>query len=255
MEKRGRTCAIAAVKIVDRRSALSYNAQSRICGRKEIGVSELPRVHPIIYPVTLWVSRAVLELYVGLTVEGKSHVPAQETGMIMAVNHSSFLDLFALGVAVRKPIYFPLKREAIDDARIGWLMRGIGGFPVDREVLDVSVARIMMGHLRAGRFVGIAPEGTRSPTNEVQPFKTGFLKLAIKARVPVMLAAIHGAYEAAPKGRRMPKRSRVTVRLGEPIDLSEYYGQKLAEKDYQSLAEKMRHEMLDMLADIKKLRN
>jgi 1-acyl-sn-glycerol-3-phosphate acyltransferase len=215
-------------------------------------VSELPRVHPILYPVTLWVSNVVLKIYVGLTVEGQSNVPAEETGMIMAVNHSSFLDLFALGVAVQKPIYFPLKREAIDDARIGWLMRAIGVFPVDREVLDVSVARIMMGHLRAGRFVGIAPEGTRSPTNEVQPFKTGFLKLAIKARVPVMLAAIHGAYEAAPKGKRFPKRTGVSVRLGVPIDLSEYYGQKLAEKDYQALAEEMRETLLGMLADLRK---
>ncbi len=220
-------------------------------------MSELPRVNPLAYSATLWLSRAVFKFYIRLVVEGREHVPAHEKAMVIALNHSSFLDLFVLGVAVSKPVYFPVKREVIDDVRIGWLMRGVGGFPVDRDVLDVSVARTMLGHLRAGRFVGIAPEGTRSLTGEVLPFKTGFLKLAVKAKAPIMLVAVHGAYEAAPKGRRIPRRAMgrhegVTVRLGAPIDLSQYYDQKLAERDYQALAEDMRQTMLGMIEDIKR---
>ncbi|NIV39957.1 MAG: 1-acyl-sn-glycerol-3-phosphate acyltransferase, partial [Anaerolineae bacterium] len=92
-----------------------------------------------------------------------------------------------------------------EDPKSGWLMRSLGLFPVDRDILDLSVVRTMFRILRSGRGIGIAPEGTRTLTGEMLPFKSGFVKLALKTDVPIFPVGIQGSFEALPKGAYFPR--------------------------------------------------
>jgi 1-acyl-sn-glycerol-3-phosphate acyltransferase len=63
----------------------------------------------------------------------------------------------------------------------------------------------------------VAPEGTRSPNGELLPFKSGFVKFAYRARVPILPTAIIGSYEMWPRQNKYPRPGKITVVYGKPI--------------------------------------
>jgi len=123
-------------------------------------------------------------------------------------------------------------------------MRALGFFPVDREILDLTVVRTLFRLLRAGRSIGIAPEGTRTLTGEVLPFKSGFVKLAIKTNTPIFPIGIQGTHKALPKGAFIPRPKKLVVRFGELIDLKHYIAAQPEEPTEEELAEMIRQEVI-----------
>jgi 1-acyl-sn-glycerol-3-phosphate acyltransferase len=122
-------------------------------------------------------------------------------------------------------------------------MHALGFFPVDRDILDLTVVRTMFRILRSGRGVGIAPEGTRSPTGEVQQFKSGFVKLALKTDAPIFPIGIEGAHEALPRGAVIPRPKKIVVRFGGLIDLKSYIAAQPETPADEDLAEMVRLEV------------
>lgn len=122
--------------------------------------------------------------------EGRDNVP--EGGAVLAFNHPTCRDPLAVQAAYRKPLYFLGKKEAFDLPVIGWMMRRLGGqIPLDRQgggnrgALDEAVQR-----LRAGAKVALAPEGTRSGRGPLGRGRTGAVRLALQAGVPVVPVAV-----------------------------------------------------------------
>jgi 1-acyl-sn-glycerol-3-phosphate acyltransferase len=68
----------------------------------------------------------------------------------------------------------------------------------------------------------VYPEGTRSLSGKLQPFRTGSGLLATGLRVPVVPVAVEGTFALLPKGRRRPRRGPVTVRFGRPVQLDPF---------------------------------
>jgi 1-acyl-sn-glycerol-3-phosphate acyltransferase len=96
----------------------------------------------------------------------------------------------------------------------------VGGFvPIDRKDRHKSFEALERGasSLRAGNSFLIFPEGTRSWTGHLQPFKKGGFLMAIQAQVPVVPVAISGGRESMRKGSAFVRPVRVSVRLGQAI--------------------------------------
>jgi 1-acyl-sn-glycerol-3-phosphate acyltransferase len=177
----------------------------------------------------------------------------EELPFILAINHASILDIPIVGICIGTELAqrfnYPAKRSVFDDRRTAWLVRQVGGFPVDRETLDLAAAREIVKIVRAGRCIGIAPEGTRSRTGEILPFKSGFVKLAVQTRAPIVPVAISGAYEALPSDTLIPRPSRIVVHFGTPIPMDSYWStrKQLTTKDYEQLAAQVRQAIIDLL--------
>jgi 1-acyl-sn-glycerol-3-phosphate acyltransferase len=96
-----------------------------------------------------------------------------------------------------------------------------GGFvAIERENRDAAFASIEQAaaSIRAGNSFLIFPEGTRSPTEELLPFKKGGLVMALRAQAPIVPVAITGGREAMHKGSAVVRPVDVTVRIGEPVE-------------------------------------
>jgi 1-acyl-sn-glycerol-3-phosphate acyltransferase len=164
------------------------------------------------------------------------------------MNHASSLDPLAAAACTGADFVgsasAPGKRELFESPLTGWLMRALGFFPVDREILDLTVVRTLFRLLRAGRSIGIAPEGTRTLTGEVLPFKSGFVKLAIKTNTPIFPIGIQGTHEALPKGSFIPRPKKLVVRFGKLIDLRRYIAEQPEEPTEDEMAEMIRQEVI-----------
>ena len=113
-----------------------------------------------------------------------------------------------------------LKRELVFIPIVGWAMARAGNITVARgdgaKALR-GLIRQAQDRVKAGRSILIFPEGTRSKTGEMLPFKKGGFIMAIKAQVPVVPVAVHGGRAAMRKGSPWVRPVMVDIVVGEPI--------------------------------------
>jgi 1-acyl-sn-glycerol-3-phosphate acyltransferase len=150
-----------------------------------------------------------------LTVEGAEHLPPRGP-YIIAANHHNYLDGVVLGLVVPEPIAFVVMPRVY---RATFLHRPfhdrIGSIPINLEKPDVGALRRVLAALERGAIVGIFPEGPTSVRGRLERGLPGVAMLALRARVPVVPAAIRGTYEALrDRPFHFPRRHPLTVRFG-----------------------------------------
>jgi 1-acyl-sn-glycerol-3-phosphate acyltransferase len=153
------------------------------------------------------------------TVSGLEKVPPGRA-VVFCSNHQSNIDPPVLFTALHSRLHILYKAEI---NKIPVLGRGfqMGGFvPVDRGDKDQALRGIDQAaqSLRDGHSFLIFPEGTRSRTDEMLPFKKGGFIMAIKAQVPIMPVAVDGGRDAMRKGSAIIWPVTVRVKVGEPIE-------------------------------------
>jgi len=145
---------------------------------------------------------------------GVEHVP-RRGGALVVCNHESFVDPLLVGAPLSRQMYYMARRTLFEVPGLGWLFRALKAFPVEREGVDRRAMRTAVALMRCGEALAVFPEGTRTSDGEVQRFRAGFTLLASQARVPIVPAAVYGAYAAWPRHRRLPRPGRVHVAYGE----------------------------------------
>jgi len=167
------------------------------------------------------VMRSVYRRRFRFTVSGLEHLPTHGP-YIIAPNHTSHLDGGAVLLAVesRAPRLRALgaRDYFFNSALQAWFFRTLFSVvPFDRQVNFMEGLRVGRLLLQRGMPLLIFPEGTRSTSGQLQPFKPGIGLLAYELDVPIVPAYLQGAYVAWPKGQRFPGRGRVSLRFGPPI--------------------------------------
>jgi 1-acyl-sn-glycerol-3-phosphate acyltransferase len=185
--------------------------------------------------------------YVPMTVEGEENVPS-DGPLIMISNHASNLDPFALGFACHREVNFLGKQELFRIPVVSYLIRQWGTIPLDRGSADASAVRAALGVLRQGKVLALFPEGTRSTTGELQRFREGAAKLALRLALPVVPAAIAGTHAVLPPGARFPRPRRVRVRFGAPFHLATGPEMRPSPADLAAAAELLRSHVAGLLA-------
>ncbi len=138
-------------------------------------------------------------LWVGgirLSVSGREHL-AEAAGRIMVFNHGSFLEVMIFPALGIRRWTFLAKRSFAFIPVMGQAMWFLGGHFVDRgnrKKAVSSVQRLGADLRKYGLTALIAPEGTRSRTGELHPFKMGAFHVALDTRAPVVPAVVHGVH-------------------------------------------------------------
>lgn len=156
-----------------------------------------------------------------ITMRGERNFPATG-GAVVVINHTGYFDFVYAGIPARvhkRFIRYMAKAEVFDHSVAGPIMRELGHIPVDRTAgkasFDEAVAR-----LRAGELVGVFPEATISRSFEIKGFKSGAVRMALEAGVPIIPVTLWGSQRVWTKG--LPKkllRPRVPIlmEVGEPM--------------------------------------
>ena len=152
-------------------------------------------------------------LYWDLGFEPEGEVPSRGP-LLLAANHSCFLDPWFLSVLFPRPVHYLINREWYD--RSPWWRRFFdanGVIPVAPRDPEATLERIREKLDREG-VVGLFPEGRISPDGRLQRFRSGIAHVAARTGAPVLPLWIEGAHDSLPRSRRLPRPGRVTVRTG-----------------------------------------
>lgn len=159
-------------------------------------------------------------------IEGRKNVPARGP-VIFASNHLSFIDSIAIPVLAPRRVQFLAKSSYFDSPGVkGWFSRvfftSIGAVGVRRGAGQAAQEALEQGKqiLESGSAFAIYPEGTRSLDGRLYRGRTGVAWLALTTGAQVVPVGLIGTNDLLPVGAKMPRRAAVTVRFGEPIDLS-----------------------------------
>jgi 1-acyl-sn-glycerol-3-phosphate acyltransferase len=151
----------------------------------------------------------------GWRATGRENVPATG-GLLLVSNHLSFLDVFVLGIPLPRPLNY-VARSTLFVPGLAFLMRSVGGFPIQREGMGASGMKETLRRLKNGGIVTLFPEGTRSQDGDLGPLKPGIAVLVSRTGVPVIPAGLAGTFESWPRWRRLPFPHPIRIHYGEPI--------------------------------------
>lgn len=186
---------------------------------------------------------------------GAGNVP-DEGGAFLVANHSSGLDPFILGGAVRNRVLAgPGKRELFKNPIVAYVMRKLGIFPLTTGQADAAAVRTMLDLYRHQRVIIVYPEGGRSKTGELMEFTPDFTRLVIKLKAPVIPAGIAGAHDLLPVGTLIPRyHVPLVVAFGPSFELSDYYGRVLTDEVLAEATAYLRGCIADMVAEAERER-
>ena len=178
-------------------------------------------MEPVYRGIELAAAGAARALGTRITYQGLENLP-RDGGAVIAMNHISYIDYLPAGLAGRRRrrrIRYLLKAEMMQVGVVDWIIRHTRCIPVDRRAGSGAYAEAV-DRLRAGELVGVYPEATISRSFELKEFKSGAVRMALEAQVPIVPMIIWGAHRMWTKdhpkclGR---KKIPITVRVGEPL--------------------------------------
>ncbi len=178
---------------------------------------EMGRGARITYRLLRLLLRAVSTLWFRVSVTGTENVPA-EGGYILAPGaHRSILDTPMAALASPRVLRFMGAENYFAIPGLGFFLRAMGGFPVERAMTDRAALRSAEDVLAGGEPLVVFPEGTRRDGPTIVEMKEGASFLACRAGVPIVPVGIGGAARAMPKGGRFPRPRRIVLVIGAPI--------------------------------------
>jgi len=164
--------------------------------------------------------RALAWALFGVSTHGFERIPRGPA--VIVANHASWLDPIIL------PLVMPRKPAVLAMAEL-WRMPGVGlvmraygrlAIPLRRAGVDTRALKRALAVLREGRLLIVFPEGAISPDGTLRPFQRGAALLAARGTAPLLPVALLGTRDALPLDRVLPRRQRITVRVGTPIPVT-----------------------------------
>ncbi|MDP2653810.1 MAG: lysophospholipid acyltransferase family protein [Candidatus Omnitrophota bacterium] len=175
------------------------------------------------------------KLFFPLTIHGDRSTVKRGT-FIVASNHISNIDPPLLGFCLLTKMSYWAKDTLFKNKILGALIRGQGGFPINRESADIGALREALRRVKSGSSMVVFPEGTRKRGAGESSVHEGVGFLVAKSGVPVVPVFIRGTDKVLPPNVRFPRRHPVEVFIGRPVTFP-------PQKDYEAVARQIMREV------------
>lgn len=177
---------------------------------------------PVYRPIILTAKAFFASLGLRFDVVGEEHIPTTG-GAVLAINHTSYLDFALAGLPAdrrgHRLVRFMAKDSVFHHPVGGPLMRGMKHIPVDRDAGSAAF-REAVAVLKAGELVGVFPEATMSRSFEIKDVKSGAVRMARAANVPLIPMIVFGGQRLMSYGRRDFSRGKpIVLTVGEPLPI------------------------------------
>jgi 1-acyl-sn-glycerol-3-phosphate acyltransferase len=196
------------------------------------------------YRISAWWAYGVARC-MGLTfsIRGKEKI-TPGASYIITPNHQGNADILALFRCLPTPFRWVIKKELLKIPLFGPALGRTGAIAIDRSNPQEAIKSLEEGKkkLEGGWSVLIYPEGTRSPDENLQPFKKGAFMMAVQTGIPILPVTCNGAFRVLPKKTIFFRPGHIEVVIAAPIQT-----EGLTQEDVPNLIERTRHAMLSNL--------
>lgn len=165
---------------------------------------------------------------------GVENIPKKGPCLITP-NHITYLDPIWITIPVSRRVHYMAWSKVFKIPGLGFLMRLFGAFPVNVDSTDTAAQRRAMNLVRNGQALVIFPEGGRTRTGEMMPFKLGAFRLALRYGVPIVPVTITGASEIWPAGRIFPRPGKLAITYHPPIHV-EQVGDSISRSELKAMS-------------------
>ncbi len=149
-------------------------------------------------------------------VSGVENIP-MEGPLLIAPNHTSYLDPLAVGAFIPRGVHYVGREELFKNSAFARLLEICKCIPIKKEKPGKATIGKFLSLLRRGEALMIFPEGTRSPSGELQEAGAGIGLLALSTGAPIIPALVKGADKALPLKAHWIKLRPIKVCFGKPI--------------------------------------
>jgi 1-acyl-sn-glycerol-3-phosphate acyltransferase len=165
-----------------------------------------------------WARRLLKAAGTPVTLAGFEKVP-HDRPVVFVCNHQSWFDILALAGTIPGTLRFVAKKEFASIPILGRAMRAAGHIYIDRQnrAQAIEAYEEVAGWIRDGLSTVVFPEGTRSRTGRLLPFKKGPFVLALAAQVPVVPVYVSNTFRILPKAHLLLRPQPITIWFGDPI--------------------------------------
>jgi len=170
----------------------------------------------MIYFISRNILKLFFKIFFRLRIVGSENCP-KFGPLIVAPNHTSFLDPLIAGFAVRRELNFMARNSLFRNIIFGKILTSVNAFPLKREGADVGAMRSAIDKLCHEKAVLIFPEGTRSKDGTLGTPRAGIGFLAASSGASILPCYIKGSRESLPKGAVFPRFRKITVYVGKPL--------------------------------------
>ncbi|MEM7341817.1 MAG: lysophospholipid acyltransferase family protein [Actinomycetota bacterium] len=178
---------------------------------------ELKGALRVTYRVLRTLLRMFMMSYFRLEVRGRENLPNAGGFVLAPGGHRSIVDTPAVSLAGPRVLRYMGAESYFNTPGLGWFLRAMGGFPVERSATDRQAMRLAEWILRNGEPLAVFPESTRQEGPVVQELKEGASFLSHRTGVPIVPVGIGGGERALSKGRYLPSPKKLVLIVGEPI--------------------------------------
>lgn len=172
-------------------------------------------IYYIFFHLTKLIAR-VFYRYRVINREALDRIP-QGQGALIASNHISYIDPPLVGTALDYGAYYLARKSLWSNPIASYIYDRLQALPVDQDKPEFGSLKKIIKLAKSGEKVVIFPEGERSLDGKLGKGLPGVGLMIAKSRVPVIPVRLFGAYEALPRGKSLPRPSRITLVVGEPI--------------------------------------
>lgn len=191
------------------------------------------------YSIVKTIAKFILILFYRIKVYGTENIPL-DGRLIICSNHASNWDPIFISIAFPRQISWMGKKELFENKIVGYLLKKLTVFPVDRDGSDIGAIKNALKVLRAENTLGLFPEGTRVKSMDLNNAKSGVALLGVRSKAPVLPIYIESNYKMF---------NRVNLYIGKPIDLNEMIEGKPSAEDYLDLSKKILYKIYDLKGD------
>ena len=170
----------------------------------------------LIYRAGYWLCRLTAAILFRYRVVHPERM-VEKGGVVLAVNHTSYLDPPLVGICSRRDVYFLARKTLLEWPILGPLFPSMNTIPVDRDGVAGMALRVVIQKIRRGNAVVLFPEGTRSRDGTLQLARPGIGLIVAKTLCPVLPLRIFGANRAFPLGGKVLYATKITTVVGEAI--------------------------------------
>jgi len=177
-----------------------------------------------------WATNVLRVCGIRVTVEGMENLEPDQA-YIFAANHRSQFDIFVLYHALPGKFSWLAKKSLFSVPIFGQAIARLGSIPIDRSNLPQAIRSLNLAaeQVRWGRSLIVFPEGTRSTTRDLLPFKKGVFVMAVNSGRPIVPVTLNGTGPIQPRGSLMVRPGPVKVVISPPIPTTAYQGKRKEE--------------------------